>query len=178
MEATPAAPAQRKWTDEQRQHVKAMLAKGATASMVAREMHINRNQALGRIWRDAEMSLIGYKKHTNKSAARKAITSTFSKPSNPKPHGIPPIARAKVSPPGDVAISKPIQRDPPPLPVNVVEHPMPLIGTGRRWCKWPVATAPDVLGGFLCCGASTLPHDVYCPKHRQISAAPPWEHRR
>lgn len=155
-----------------------MLAKGATASQVAREMHINRNQALGRIWRDTEMKLQrGNGKYSKKSGVSKythsAVTfhAAYDAPSKPR------IVRAKMSPPGDVAISKPIQRAAPPLPVNVVAHPMALIGTGRRWCKWPVTVAPDVLGGFLCCGASTLPHDVYCPKHRQLSAGAPWGHR-
>jgi hypothetical protein len=46
---------------------------------------------------------------------------------------------------------------------------IPLMNTGKRWCKWPVEADPDVIGGFLSCGRATTAYDVYCSEHRAVA---------
>lgn len=153
---TPPPPPQRKWTDEQRQEVKALLEQGATALMVARAMNIGRNAALGRIWRDPELSLTGFS-----AKQKRRLSSRKPRP----PRAIP----ARLSPVGDVP--KPSATATPPDPVDqpISSHRMALIGTGRRWCKWPVAMDTSIIGGIVCCGDQTESGDVYCWHHRNLS---------
>lgn len=162
---TPPAPPQRKWNDEQRQAVKALLAKGATGGVVARAMSITRNQAIGRIRRDPEMELRGFLR-------KPKVNRTPSSPPQPK---APRPARQNVVTVAAVGDIQPLPTTPvvpaKPEPKDHC-HAMALIGTGRRWCKWPVATDSRVLGGFLCCGDHTLPQDVYCSKHRRLAIQP------
>jgi hypothetical protein len=132
-----------------------MVLDGATAAEVAAAMNCGRNQALGRIWRDPdpEMRLRGIAGRS-KSLKRK----------EPKP----PVLKL-------VEIEEPIEElildipPPPPLPVKQAHrhnHPMPLIGTGRKWCKFPIKEDRDVLGGHLCCGEPVIaPGAVYCIEH-------------
>lgn len=164
----PVMPAaQRKWTDEQRETVKALLAKGATAAVVAREMGIGRNQALGRIYRDPDLALRKY--------PRKPKAPRPPRPPRPRKEKTAiqtPAVADMVAPAGDVVHSEPAALAPSPEPPTH-PNPMALIGTGTRWCKWPVAADSRVLGGFLCCGDRSLPGDVYCSTHRKISARPP-----
>lgn len=148
---TLPSPPQRKWTDEQRQQVKALLLNGATAAQVAKAMHIGRNAALGRIWRDPDLTLQPFPRPK----------TIFIRPSKPKRLPKPP------PPPKPIAPTTPPK--PPVAVIPTVCHPMPLIDTGSLWCKWPVAMAPDVLGGVLCCGAKSLKGDVYCSQHRVLS---------
>lgn len=161
---TPPAPPQRKWTEVERETVKALLAKGATASTVAREMGIGRNAALGRIYRDPEMALVGWAKRPKPKVPRPPRYFQ-RKPSSPKP-----AVAAMVNVTGDVVQSICAPVEPPPAPKPALAHPMALIGTGKRWCKWPVAADSRVLGGFLCCGCRSLPGDVYCEEHRAKAA--------
>lgn len=141
--------------------MKAMLAKGATASAVALEMHIGRDAVIGRIYRDPEMTLPGY-------TFRRAQGMTKSPPRPPRKVIV--NARIQVEPLTGAIVCTPVEPPPPP-PVfkPSAPHPMALIGTGRRWCKWPVEEAHRVLGHFFCCGAQVLPGDVYCDKHRELA---------
>jgi hypothetical protein len=145
--------------------VKALLAKGATASIVAREMGIGRNAALGRIYRDPEMALVGWHHRPKPKLQRPPRQPKPKQPSSPKP-----AVAAMVTVTGDVVQSICAPVAPPPAPKPALAHPMALIGTGRRWCKWPVAADSRVLGGFLCCGCRSLPGDVYCAEHREKAA--------
>lgn len=160
----PTPPtARRKWSDAERRRVKRMLSKGATAAVVARAMGINRNMALGRIWRDPEMALMGY-------SHRPKVPKPHL-PSKPRPK---PAIAAKVTTSEAIVVCASVPPPPSPGPDRQPKaHPMALIGTGGRWCKWPVAEQRGVLGGFLCCGCRSLHGDVYCAKHRAMSAAPP-----
>lgn len=47
---------------------------------------------------------------------------------------------------------------------------MPLMKTGRYWCKFPVRENADAIGGYLCCGRATMRDDVYCAEHRAIAS--------
>jgi len=167
---TPTPPkAKRAWNDEQRQMVKDMLANGATASVIARAFQLSRNQALGRIYRDPEMALRSYPRKAKVSRHQAATPS----PSQPKKQARPaPRNAAMVAVAGDVVAAAPtiIATPAPPEPPKSLPHRhMALIGTGARWCKWPVAMDSGVLGGFLCCGDRSLPGDVYCEYHREKS---------
>lgn len=159
---TPPPPPQRKWTDEQRQAVKEMLAKGATASVIARAMNLSRNQALGRIYRDPELALREYPR-------RPKVNRLPRSPALPKKTRPSPASAAMVAEAGDVVTAPIVATPAPPEPPRSSPHMMPLIGTGTRWCKWPVAADSRVLGGFLCCGVRSLPGDVYCQCHRDLS---------
>lgn len=162
----PDTTLQRRWSTDERQKVKAMLARGATAAQVAQAMGIGRNAALGRIWRDPELSLQGKQvkaRHRNRLAAK------FPQ----KPEIQRRRIAATLSPPGD-KISRPVARPPVQVLAPVVEvitrkpcrpHPMALIGTGSHWCKWPVSPSRDTVGGFICCGAATEPFKPYCQDH-------------
>lgn len=165
--ATTPAP-QRKWSDEDRKQVAALLAKGATASVVAREMGIGRNQALGRIYRDPDLALRTYSKKPKVQRPPRPPKATKAE----KPSSTTQPVAAMVAPAGDVVHAEPAAPIATPEPPSH-PNPMPLIGTGRRWCKWPVAADSRVLGGFLCCGDRSRPGDVYCVKHRKMSARPP-----
>ena len=163
--ATPA-PAQRKWTDKERKQVAKLLAKGATAAVVAREMGIGRNQALGRIYRDPDLALRTFSR-------KPKVQRPPRPPKEEKPSSKTPPVAAMVAPAGEAkAPLSPAATVTPPEPPSH-PNPMPLIGTGRRWCKWPVAADSRVLGGFLCCGDRSLPNDVYCNAHRKLAAQPP-----
>jgi hypothetical protein len=141
-----------------------MLANGATASVVAKAFHLSRNQALGRIYRDPELALRDYPRKPKISRPPR-ILSEPKKQARPAPHNAAMVAEA-----GEV-ITAPIPATPaPPEPPKSSPHHMALIGTGTRWCKWPVIADSRVLGGFLCCGARSLPGDVYCQFHRDKSA--------
>lgn len=159
---TLLAPPKRIWTDEQRQEVKALLAKGASAAGVARKMGLNRNQVLGRIYRDPELALRSFLPKPKKTTPPKSpkVTSPTSanvvmvaKAGSDVVRGAPPAAAPVVTTP-----------EPPNHP-----NAMALIGTGTHWCKWPVARDSRVLGGFLCCGNRSLSNDVYCAHHRGIA---------
>lgn len=160
---TPPKPHPRKWTSGEREVVKALLARGATAATVAKEMGIGRNAALGRIYRDPEMALREYPRKP-----RPPKPPRFFKPNPPRQK--PPLA-VMAAAAGDVVHSICEPAKPLPAPIKLaLAHPMALIGTGHRWCKWPVATDSRVLGGFLCCGRRSLPGDVYCYEHREKAA--------
>ena len=60
-----------------------------------------------------------------------------------------------------------------PLPATLSQSMrlMPLIKTGRHWCKFPVKDNADAIGGYLCCGRATMRDDVYCAEHRAIARA-------
>jgi hypothetical protein len=161
---TPPPPPQRKWDNEQRQAVKDMLAKGATASVVARAFHLTRNQALGRIYRDPEMTLRGYSRPPKISHQPRPPSS--KKTARPVSRNVVMVAAAGDVVAAPAAVAPPA---PPPEPPKTSANMMALIGTGKRWCKWPVAMDSRVLGGFLCCGARSLPHDVYCQCHRDLA---------
>ena len=47
---------------------------------------------------------------------------------------------------------------------------MPLMKTGRHWCKFPVRDNAEAIGGYLCCGRATIWDDVYCAEHRAIAS--------
>lgn len=158
---TLLTPPKRLWTDEQRQEVKALLAKGASAAGVARIMGLNRNQALGRIYRDPELALRSFSPRPRNNPPPK-----LPKPTSPTSAGAVMVAKAgkaqaELAPPSTL-----------PEPSNHL-NAMALIGTGSRWCKWPVARDSRVLGGFLCCGDRSQPNDVYCAHHREIARVKP-----
>lgn len=161
---TLLAPPKRLWTDEQRREVKALLAKGASAAGVARKMGLNRNQVLGRIYRDPELALRNYSPKPKNSPPR---PPKLPKPTSPTSAAVVMVAKAgKGVARGTTPADAPVQTQPEPP-----NHPnaMALIGTGTRWCKWPVAVDGRVLGGFLCCGNRSRPNDVYCEHHRDMA---------
>lgn len=159
---TEASP---KWSERDRKKVKRLLANGATGAVVAREMGISRNAALGRIWRDPQMKLTWGTHH--KPRAKKTTQSRPKQPSpDPNPQTVP------VSPPG-VSVCRPVAvKTPVPVTAHGKGRPMALIGTGRRWCKFPIREDAETLGHFLCCGHLSLPGDVYCKCHRDLSTKP------
>lgn len=161
---TLLAPPKRLWTDEQRQEVKALLAKGATAAGVARKMGLNRNQVLGRIYRDPELALRNYSPKPKNSPPR---PPRLPKPTSPTSAAVVMVAKAGKA-----------EAEPATAPATTPEpsdhlNAMALIGTGTRWCKWPVARDSRVLGGFLCCGDRSRPNDVYCEHHRDMARVKP-----
>ena len=66
---------------------------------------------------------------------------------------------------------KPKPRKPLRVTLSQSMRLMPLMKTGKRWCKWPVKDAPGVIGGYLCCGRATTTDDVYCVEHRAIATS-------
>jgi hypothetical protein len=53
-------------------------------------------------------------------------------------------------------------------PVRVPgERRLSILAVGARQCRWPVADDPTVVGGILCCGAST--EATYCSAHRSLA---------
>src|SRR5438128_1690450 len=53
-------------------------------------------------------------------------------------------------------------------PVRVPgERRLSILAVGARQCRWPVADDPTVIGGILCCGAST--DATYCSAHRSLA---------
>ena len=61
-------------------------------------------------------------------------------------------------------------RKPPPLTLSQPMRLMPLMKTGRHWCKFPVKDNAEAIGGYLCCGRATVGDDVYCAEHRAIAS--------
>jgi hypothetical protein len=159
-----AAPVRaRSWSDSERDQVKALLAKGASAGVIAAEMGINRNQVIGRVHRDPEMELVGY--------AAKALKRIRIRAKKPQPLLEKPLFKSqrlpvKKAPAGAVCV----------LPVTVVPpvpdaaHAMALLGTSGRWCKWPILEDPQTLGGHLCCG-QPVEHigSPWCLYHRYLA---------
>jgi len=47
------------------------------------------------------------------------------------------------------------------------ERRLSILAVGARQCRWPVADDPTVIGGILCCGAST--DATYCSAHRSLA---------
>jgi hypothetical protein len=47
------------------------------------------------------------------------------------------------------------------------ERRLSILAVGARQCRWPVADDPTVIGGILCCGAST--DATYCSAHRRLA---------
>jgi hypothetical protein len=47
------------------------------------------------------------------------------------------------------------------------ERRLSILAIGARQCRWPVADDPTVIGGILCCGAST--DATYCVAHRSLA---------
>ena len=55
-----------------------------------------------------------------------------------------------------------------PAPLRVPgERRLSILAVGARQCRWPVADDPTVVGGILCCGAST--DATYCTAHRSLA---------
>ena len=140
----PPAPPQRKWTEPERRHVMAMLERGATAGMVAREMNLGRSAAMGRIHRDPAMELKKRNVVRPVNLAASSLRCSDASVSD-KPAIIGPL-----SPAGDSGWVQ-------------------LFETGMRLCKWPVAMDRKAIGGLWCCGAAVASLDVYCPDHRAKS---------
>jgi hypothetical protein len=47
------------------------------------------------------------------------------------------------------------------------ERRLSILAVGARQCRWPVADDPTVIGGILCCGATT--DATYCSAHRSLA---------
>lgn len=157
---TGASPS---WTEKDRRKVKRLLENGATGAVVGRAMGISRNAALGRIWRDPSMKLTWGTYH---------VPRVKKKPKPKKPSPEPTPQTVPVPPPG-LSVCTPEAVEPPvPVAVTSKGRPMALIGTGRRWCKFPIREDRETLGHFLCCGHLSLPGDVYCKAHRDIAHQP------
>jgi GcrA cell cycle regulator len=146
----PPPRPQRLWSEQDRSKVQRLLIDGATCGEVAREMHISRCAAIGRIHRDDELHELVNRPEPKPPAIERLkfkVRTSDRRLSSPKFSRVAFIDRT---------LGEPVQA-------------MPLMDTGSTWCKWPVVRAPGVPGGILCCGAATDPLDVYCPCHRAMA---------
>jgi len=170
--SSPIRP--RKWKETERQAVISLIERGATASMIARQLGLNRNVVLGRIRRDHEMKLQGdhgtrpfdlnspsiHNATVRSRPARKPSATSAHKAGEPGGTintNRPPLVIC-------AAVEEPVSN-----PTSLAERtrPLALIDTGSLFCKWPIGWDVTVPGKHLCCGAPVARLlEVYCAKHR------------
>lgn len=158
----------RSWSDEERETVKGLLAKGASAGAVANAMGCNRNQAIGRIHRDPGLHLNSYAARalTKKvKLQRQAKLSTLIGTSQPARDVVKKIAKAGT--PVCVA-AEPVPVEPVPDEPEYLNTKV-LADTGAHFCKWPILWDTSAIGNWICCGEPTTNLDPFCRYHRFLS---------
>lgn len=157
----------RSWSDEEREEVKALLAKGASAGVVANAMGCNRNQAIGRIHRDPALQLNAYaskalkKLRPRKAKPLRAIDDTSQVLRDVVKKTI--TAARLVCVATDPAPAESVPAEPEYLKTKA------LADTGAHFCKWPLTWDTSVIGHWICCGEPTTDLDSFCPYHRYQS---------
>ena len=66
------------------------------------------------------------------------------------------------------ALVRALPVEPPPATFRVS-----LLALKAGMCKWPVADAPDLTGGFEFCGRHAHQGAVYCDRHRRLATNVP-----
>jgi hypothetical protein len=130
------------WSPEQQQVVIAMLMEGKTAGQIAHKFRITRNAAIGRIARNPDL--------------HQYVRRPPGKLPKLRAPRLKKIKEIKV-----IELFIPVEPAPQLGPMRL----MPLIDTGSRFCKWPIAY--DARLSWLCCGRQVGFGLVYCEPHRR-----------
>lgn len=162
------------WDDEAIERVADMLRSGATGSFIARQLGTTRNSVVGKVFRNKELSSIGFctlnGAHLAARAAGKEIVKKGYQ-SNPAKAPVVKAKRQKLHP-GNIARKK-ASRIKDPVEVkpafsedmyNADALQLLVHELGPRQCKWPVNDAP-VGTDHLFCGKPTDPTRSYCNHH-------------
>jgi hypothetical protein len=159
----PSAPA---WSETDRQEVAALLLAGKSAALIGRLIGLNRNQVIGRLYRDSELHRLIGKKY---SAVKIARDKKPSKPSCPAmlPLAVKPESGRHPGKRKDMKEKPPVLPMPPGLPGM---RQVPLLGLKSHECRFAVAEDHFVIGNHLFCGRPTGAGDVYCREHRALAS--------
>jgi hypothetical protein len=141
-EAVAAASA---WSETDRQEVAALLLAGKSAALIGQLIGLNRNQVIGRLYRDRELHRLIGKKY---SAVRIARDKKPGKRCCPAM--LPLAAKPDSALPG--------------------MRQVPLLGLRSHECRFAVAEDHSVTGNHLFCGRPTTPNEMYCREHRAIAS--------
>ena len=161
------------WSDSERKQIAALIMAGRTCKQIAKAVGLNRNQVIGRLYRDKELhQLVGKNYTVAKMESRK--------PAKPK---VPPVPPLHVKPVKSAVADcifgagKSLRHDkigssaptfPPPVRLAPRMLLVPLLDVGRCQCRFPVETSASTIGGYLFCAAPAAPDQVYCDHHRAI----------
>ena len=146
------------WTDERIAILRQMFERAEPFSIIARELGITRNAAIGKahrlgLYREAPTQPGGRPKSDKPKLVRERRI-TVVKPSKPLP---PEIHAAPVIAPGEVV----------PLHVGLSD-------LTESTCKWPFGTATP----YTFCGHASVGGLPYCAAHARIAYQPPSERRQ
>lgn len=146
------------WTDERVAILKRAFETGVSFSVIAGELGITRNAAIGKahrlgLYREAPTQPGGRPKSEKPKRVRERRI-TLVKPSKPLP---PAIQAPSISEPDDAL----------PLHVSLSE-------LTESTCKWPFGTATP----YTFCGAASLGGLPYCAAHSRIAYQPPSERKQ
>lgn len=129
------------WTEADRQTVAELLLAGKSAALIGQLIGLNRNQVIGRLYRDRELHWLIGKKYS-------AVKMPREKPPKPKQSALP---------------------QPAPLGLSGMRQ-VPLLGLRSHECRFAVAEDRNVVGNHLFCGKPTGASDVYCRQHRALAS--------
>jgi hypothetical protein len=143
-------PSTSAWSETDRQEVAALLLAGKSAALIGRLIGLNRNQVIGRLYRDRELHRLIGKKYSAVRIVRD------KKPSKPSKH---PSKRKDCQEKSAVL--------PAPLGLPGMRQ-VPLLRLRSRECRFAVAEDHSVIGNHLFCAVPCAPDATYCKYHEAI----------